>query len=168
MAGLAPQLNPRSKIVIGLGANYPGIWGTPRSDCVKPWSEMRRARSRLRQGLAALRDGRGRERDAARLCQCRRAARHAALAPGSAPRALQGSSAARRGGAAGPGAGAPSISTLSITAVQVEALAGAPLTACRAAFRLTLPHPDRPSPSPWAPAAPSICARLAASCPQSE
>jgi 2-amino-4-hydroxy-6-hydroxymethyldihydropteridine diphosphokinase len=41
---VAPQLNPRSKIVIGLGANYPGIWGTPTETIAQALSEMRRAK----------------------------------------------------------------------------------------------------------------------------
>ena len=41
---MAPQLNPRSKIVIGLGANYPGIWGTPAETIAQALSEMRRAK----------------------------------------------------------------------------------------------------------------------------
>jgi 2-amino-4-hydroxy-6-hydroxymethyldihydropteridine diphosphokinase len=40
---VASQLNPRSKIVIALGANYPGIWGTPPETIAHALGEMRRA-----------------------------------------------------------------------------------------------------------------------------
>jgi 2-amino-4-hydroxy-6-hydroxymethyldihydropteridine diphosphokinase len=41
---VAPQLNPRSKIVIALGANFPGIWGTPAETIARAVDEMRRAK----------------------------------------------------------------------------------------------------------------------------
>ena len=41
---MAPQLNPRSKIVIGLGSNHPGPWGTPAETIAHALGEMRRAK----------------------------------------------------------------------------------------------------------------------------
>jgi 2-amino-4-hydroxy-6-hydroxymethyldihydropteridine diphosphokinase len=41
---VAPQLNPRSKVVIGLGANHPGTWGTPAETIAQALGEMRRAK----------------------------------------------------------------------------------------------------------------------------
>jgi 2-amino-4-hydroxy-6-hydroxymethyldihydropteridine diphosphokinase len=38
------QLNPRSKIVVALGANFPGNWGTPAETIAHALDEMRRAK----------------------------------------------------------------------------------------------------------------------------
>jgi 2-amino-4-hydroxy-6-hydroxymethyldihydropteridine diphosphokinase len=40
--GVAPQLQARSKVVIGLGANSPGAWGAPAETIVRALAEMER------------------------------------------------------------------------------------------------------------------------------
>ena len=45
--GVAPQLNPRSKVVIGLGSNHGGAWGTPPETIAQALGEMRRAKIRV-------------------------------------------------------------------------------------------------------------------------
>lgn len=40
---MASQLLTHSKVVIGLGANFPGVWGTPAETIAHALAEMRRA-----------------------------------------------------------------------------------------------------------------------------
>lgn len=48
--GVAPQLQTRSKVVIGLGSNHEGVWGTPAETIRRALTEIARAKI----GVAAV------------------------------------------------------------------------------------------------------------------
>ncbi len=69
---MAPQLPARGKVLVALGANCPGPWGTPRETIARALGKIEDAQYRRTRRLAALRDARRRQRAPAGLRECRR------------------------------------------------------------------------------------------------